>query len=127
MSKLKCNCGHVIADQANNLSFRADYLPDRSSEDFSHDIIEIIKSFNQAKDSGQKENWINENFTVPPYPTDLPDHEMVWDLIHNSFIEKTRTIYQCESCGRIWIQRGLTDNFISFKPETKDWQGILNK
>jgi hypothetical protein len=28
MSKLKCYCGHVIVDQANNLSYSADYLPD---------------------------------------------------------------------------------------------------
>ncbi len=127
MSKLKCNCGHIIADQSNNLPFRADYLPNKSSEDFSRDIVKILESFNQAKDNKQKDNWISENFTVPPYPLDLPDQEMVWDLIHNSFVEKTGTIYQCDVCGRILIQRGHTDNFISFKPETNDWQGILNK
>lgn len=127
MSKLKCSCGYVIADQKNNLAYKANYLPDRSREDFSQDIVRIVKSFNEAKDNGQKKDWISENFTVPPYPTDLPDHEMIWDLIHNSFIGKTATIYQCDACGRILIQRGRTDNFISFKPETKDWQGILNK
>lgn len=127
MSKLSCYCGHVIADQANNLSYRADYLPDESSEDFSRDIVYIIKSFNEAKDTGQRENWINSNFTVPPYPTDLSDQEMIWDLIHNSFVDKRGAMFQCESCGRIWIQRGHSESFISFKPESDDWKGILKK
>lgn len=126
MSKLKCNCGYIIADQAYSLSYKADFLPDSSREDLWKKIVETLKLFNEAKDKRQKEEWMNKNFSVPPYPTDLPDHEMVWDLIHNSFNELTRAIYQCESFGRIWIQQGRTENFISFMPETNDWKGILN-
>jgi hypothetical protein len=127
MSKLKCHCGHTISDVSNNRPYKADFLPDENREDFLNDIVKIIKSFNDAKESGQRDNWIKENFTVPPYPTDLPDQEMIWDLIHNSFIEKTGTMFQCDSCGRILIQRGQTDNFTSFKPETKDFKEMLRK
>jgi hypothetical protein len=126
MSKLKCLCGHTIVDQANNLRYKADFLPDQNREDFWTDIVNIIKDFNDAKEKGEKENWMKENFTVPPYPIDLPDQEMIWDLIHNSFVDKTRTMFQCETCGRILIQEKGSERFITFKPDNDDWTNLLN-
>lgn len=62
MSKLYCVCGHVIVDQRNNLPYKAKFLPDENEEAFWSAIINIIKSFNDAKDKGEKENWLTPFF-----------------------------------------------------------------
>jgi hypothetical protein len=63
---------------------------------------------------------------LPGYPTDLNKSQMIHDLLTSYLANKTQTIYECENCGRIWIQVGQTNQFRSFYPDTKDTNGIFS-
>ncbi|MFN7494903.1 MAG: hypothetical protein ACK5RG_18415, partial [Cyclobacteriaceae bacterium] len=89
-------------------------------------IVNVIKSFLDAKEKGEREQWMQSNFRIPPYPTDLPDQEMIWDLIHDFQVSVRRTIFQCNNCSRIWIQRGHDEMFVSFTPDSDDAKNILD-
>jgi len=125
MSKLTCQCGHVIVDQTYMISYKGRLLPDTEKETVATSLTDSIDALSVANQEGKRLEWINQNFVVPPYPTDLKDSSMVYDLYSSSFIDATKTIYECESCGRILIQVGKTEKFKSFKPETDDTKGIL--
>ena len=124
MGKLKCKCGHVIVDQTDSLEYKGYILPDSHVEVVSNHLIHSIDTLLEATKSGKRLDWIQQNFKVPPYPTDAKDSEMIHDLI----TEKTSTqeIFECENCGRIAIQVGQTNEFKFFTPDSEDTKGILN-
>ena len=42
----------------------------------------------------------------PPYPADATDVEAVHDIVTAAALPVRRTVYECESCGRLWLQEG---------------------
>jgi hypothetical protein len=126
MSKLKCVCGHVIVDQTDHLPYKADLIPDKSYDKFMDSVESDLSGLLKVKNDMEKQEWIKNTFFVPPYPTDLKDSEMISDVLSKHYMTHFKTIYQCEDCGRIFIQKCKTDQFISFKPENDEWRGILD-
>lgn len=126
MSKLKCNCGHTIVDQTNDIPYKGHILPDTLVDKVSDSIIDSIDRLADATNSNRRMDWIKENFSVPPYPTDIKDSGMIFDLISSKLVEIKQDIYECENCGRIAIEIGQTNQFKFFSPDTKDNEGILN-
>lgn len=129
MSRLKCRCGHTIANTADNLAFAADIIPDQSFYEFSQRVSEMIDSLIEASKQGKRLEWIKSHFTCPPYPTDISESGMIHDLLTSqTYYDLNKTIYQCEKCGRIWIEELDGDRFYSFKPEYEDnWTMVLKK
>ena len=119
MSKLKCPCGFVIVDQTDNLSYKG-------SDAISDILVESMDSLSEANKNNRRLEWIKAHFKVPPYPVHLNDSSMIFDLYTSAQLDKTRVIYECESCGRIAIQVGNTDHFKFFSPDTKHTKGILD-
>ncbi len=124
MSKLRCKCGHTIVDQANNLPYKGQILPDQNIDGFDG-VFDKIDTLIESITNGKRIDWINENFDGSVYPTDLKNSSMIYDLICSKFYELNRTIYQCENCQRIWIQIGETEVFAPFAPESQDCKDIL--
>lgn len=127
MGKIGCKCGNTIVDQADNLSYKADIIPDSGQEDIFDRLYELIDAFVEAVKSGKKEEWMRINGLMPPYPQDLSASSMINDLFYNHYLDKTKEIFQCENCGRILIQKGKSHQYVSFKPETEDWKDMLNR
>jgi hypothetical protein len=87
--------------------------------------MEDVATFQDAVRSGQKMEWIEQNFSSQ-YPRDLPDEAIIHDLLMSLLLGKySITLYQCEVCGRLWIQEPHgTEKFRSFMPEGI-WEGTL--
>jgi hypothetical protein len=126
MSKIACECGHIIVDQTDYLSYKGDIIPDIFQELLFEKLNTGIVTFIDAIKNGQKEKWIKETF-LDSYPLDLDNSNMISDLFYMYYSDHKRIIYQCENCGRVLIQKGKSDHFASFKPESDDWRNILGK
>jgi hypothetical protein len=125
MSKIKCECGHVIVDQTDNLNYKGYILPDSQVEKLSIVLTESIDSLIEAIKSGKRAEWIRENFGKE-YPGDLNDSSMIHDLMTHQLVNTTQDIYECVNCRRILIQLGQTREFKIFSPDKKDDQSILS-
>jgi hypothetical protein len=126
MSKIACLCGHIIVDQTDFLSYKGDIIPDVLEPSMFEKLSTIIDSLTDAIENGQREKWINENFS-DPYPMDLQYSSMVHDLFLRYYINETKNIYQCENCGRILIQIGKSQQYSFFRPESDNWRNILGR
>ena len=126
MSKIACECGHIIVDQTDFLNYKGDIIPDVVQPSLFEKLSAIIDSLMNAIENGQREKWINENFG-DPYPRDLQYRSMVYDLFLRYYTNHIKNIYQCENCGRILIQIGQSHQYSSFKPESDDWRNILGR
>lgn len=124
MSKLKCKCGHVISDTTDNLSYKADLMPNQLFYVAFDKIEEVIDSLLEATKRNKRNTWIENHFSNQ-YPRDLTDTQMICDIFTSKVTDLGKDIYQCQNCGRIWIQKGHTDRFTSFMPDDDDWKDIL--
>jgi len=123
MSKLGCECGHVMVDQNVEIDYKASFLrsndfvyKDKSNED--------ISSFIEAIINNQREEWLINYFGKD---TNL-QVKNEWILIYiqsRNEIEKESLMYQCDNCGRIKIQLKNSNDFASFMPEGENWKDIL--
>lgn len=110
-----------------NIPYKGYILLDTQVDKVSTALTDSIDKLVNATNSSERLEWIKENFSVPPYPTDLKDSSMIHDLLSGVVVETTQDIFECENCGRIAIEIGQTNQFKFFSPDTNDTKGILNK
>jgi hypothetical protein len=125
MSRLGCLCGNIIRDQTDFLPYKGKILRDQHTDQF-HDIVaQEIASFIAAISEGKRNKWIEEHFSHQ-YPLNIDNVGIIHDIVVRHFINQyILDIYQCENCGRIWIQESPTSNqFRSFYPDSV-WKETL--
>ena len=123
MSKLSCICGHTIVDQTDNLAYKADFIRNQDLDKIDKRTDDIA-SFIDAVKNGNRDQWLNSYFGSDTYKT-ISDSSVVFDIISRHTLNYESTIYLCEKCGRIKVQVGNTNNFISFTPDDNNWADIF--
>ncbi|MEO8239126.1 MAG: hypothetical protein ABI576_13565 [Flavobacterium sp.] len=124
MSKLRCICGHTIVDQSDNLEYKAHFIRDQNYEaveNYSDDIDLFINSIK----NNNRDKWTEEYFGIDVYKK-LSDSIVIRDIISRYKLKYESEIYQCKNCGRIKIQKGLTNLYASFKIEDEQSMEIFN-
>lgn len=102
MSRLFCTCGHTITDITDYLPYKAYYTPDEDMEQALHDAEEKYRATVEARERGEVRVFIHPVFTV------------------------ARVMYECEACGRLWLQTERhTNEFVPYQPESAK-RGILS-
>lgn len=122
MSKLRWECGNVISDTTDNISYKGLIIRDQDVERiFDDGIAKDINELIEAISKGERENWIREYF-LSGYPfSDVSNLDVISDIISRSFVERKLDVYQCVNCGSIKIQTSSASNmFSSFAAEK--WQ-----
>ena len=126
MSKLNCQCGHIIYDQTDNLPYKAWYCKDENIEDIYEFFIDEIDSFLKANIEGKRNQWIKSKFGKK-YSTELDNKSIINDLLISHQNKWEHLMYQCEKCGRIKLETGDDNYFDSFIPETAEQNKELLK
>ena len=123
MSKFICKCSHIISDKSDNLPYKAAVIRDQVEENFFEDVVAEVSSI--INDSFQADNWV-KNIPVgnawDPKPKDI-----FYDHLSGIYLNYFSTIFECEKCGRIWIQEKGKQTFKSYTPESGEYEGILNE
>lgn len=117
MSQLGCRCGHRIADQTDNLPYKARLLRDQDDMQFGDAIIVELARFAAAKAAGRREEWISQHF-LPIYPRNLPDESVISDYLAGVVLQFTSFVYECERCGRLSLERqpGVNE-YVAYVPD----------
>lgn len=127
MGNFRCSCGFIIPDHTDQLPYKADIyqlVRDQESDSFWDDMLEGIDDFVESLIGGKREEWIGQHFG-DRYPRDLLNREVLHDFMVGFFLSRSLGVYQCEQCGRLWIQEApYGDAYRSFQPEGA-WQGTL--
>ena len=76
-------------------------------------------------EAGQVGTWLKERGYPPEYVTLGPPHgEIVHDRVHAKFVAVMRMMYECESCGRLWVA-GADGRYLEYRPESGQVNGIF--
>jgi hypothetical protein len=122
MSKFGCVCGHSMSDITDNLPYKASFLPDEDTNHALDNVMEEVASLIHARERGEQAEYLTEQALFLPNPT-------LRDILYHAFSHPTfefgRTMYECERCGRIWMQAVPEKNeWVSYLPESAR-RGIL--
>jgi len=126
MSKLACHCGHIIRDQTDLISYKAEIIKDQDvgyiDDKISEGLAELVKLSKESRRS----DWINK-YLWEGYPLDEADGIMIFDYISSIRSRFALTLYECERCGSLWVQENTkSKNFISFSPASEKYESILS-
>lgn len=124
MSKLRCLCGYIITDQAEDLPYKAEYIADADFEEsygkFIHFIAKLLEEGRQLGRSALLAEYFGK-----AYPQDVSAAGIVSDALTSIRVAFGHTMYECENCGRLWLQLVPgKNNYVPYLPETEA-RGVL--
>ncbi|WP_339471122.1 hypothetical protein [Pseudomonas sp. EL_65y_Pfl1_R83] len=122
MSKLGCKCGHVITDQTDSLPYKASLLRDEVENEFWEEVHGELKSFVAAAESGDKVAIAEKFGELTPL---LSATDELQGRISSIYIHRMSTAYECQNCGRLWVQRDASERFVYYVPEKGAYAAIL--
>jgi hypothetical protein len=128
MSKFGCTCGHTIVDQTDFLPYMAHIREDEDTQKPVELLADLLSQYWDARQQGQEADFMRhyelsrgatENWAeiVVRQLAEQSLSQVLADLIAPFWNNYDRTIYECEDCGRLWVQ--MEDgHFVAYLPET---------
>ena len=129
MSKLRCVCDHIIRDQTDNLPYKARFLPDEDHNAVLEAVAANILQFMLARERGDQGAFIHE-FLGGVWSDDEDPATILNVLLTDVIFGSRRLIYECENCGRIWVQKHAEYDkniFVSYSPESNKRQVLRSQ
>ena len=121
---LKCPCGHETAENEPHSHRLGHIVRDQDMVTCFETPAAEVADFLRAIQEGRRQVWVEEFYGKVGF--DLQDGNIIQDILTRRHAQTLLTIFQCEECGRISIERSpSTFSFRSFEPESRDWRGAL--
>jgi len=127
MSHIRCVCGHRISDITDFLPYKAYFLPDQDIEEAMEKSIEEAAQFADEWERGEHAGWLREQ--LEPY---LKEHGLgatIKFIAQHTFNHPTfkfgRPMYECEECGRLWLQKEPVTSMGKYDMPESPARGIL--
>ncbi len=121
MSKLGCTCGNIIPDTKDHLPHKGRILKDQDDYAFFDAASTELALFTKAVAEGRRDEWISRHFS-----RDLDDESIIYAFLSGLDEKYTVVIYECDRCGRLWLQKGTQLNqFIPYSPDNGQYHKIL--
>lgn len=114
--RLLCLCGTALIDTSTTDLFynKGWILPYYSALEFDEDYLPVAVDYVVAVDQGRKAEWVANHY--PPEQLPVSHHEvLVTYAAWND--DQALFIYQCPTCGRLWICHPITKRIYSFNPD----------
>ena len=115
---------HIIVDNGAVQHHMGSILREQSREDYYNRATNEVVEFIRAVQAGKRREWIEQFYGKPGF--DLEDGSVIFDIWTRRDPETVLDIYQCDACGRIFIERAPHSfAYRPFNPEEEDWRGTL--
>jgi hypothetical protein len=115
--KLRCLCDAQIVDQTDFLPYKAAFVPDEDLERYQEPMIRFAADLARAWVDGQREAFLDAHF-ARSYPRDLDIKSLLSDFWTRQSVAYERRMYECEECGRLYVQtRPDKNEYVTYLPE----------
>jgi hypothetical protein len=122
MSKLGCTCGHTIRDQSDELPYKGRVLKAQDQEATLEGIVSDLTLYIRSLLGESQGEW-NQQF---PWLQGKDHHAVLWGIITQYCLQYPIDLYECENCGRLWVQKGVkSQGFVSYVPEDSAIRAVL--
>jgi hypothetical protein len=124
VSKLLCTCGHTIVDQTDYLPYKASFFLDQDQDIRMVRLVETIVDFMKAWREGKEEDVVGMSLSEL-YGSGSELKGFISQTIGAFEAVFSHEMFECEKCGRLWVQPDeRTNEFLPYLPE-EETRGIL--
>ena len=103
------------------MPYKAEYFADEDYEAYYEELVIFLARLVEATEKGEQAAFRREF----PNPEDLDISGFISDNIAGFHARFGRFLYECEQCGRLWLQYDPRNNlYASYTPET-EIRGVL--
>jgi hypothetical protein len=101
-----CECGYAWKGTLpETRDHEGEYLSLVELEQWEREVVGAIGSFLRALASGERDRWFDEStYFNHHYPRDLPDEEVIGDLLTATRLPRGVCVYRCPQCLQVYIQ-----------------------
>jgi len=125
MSKLLCECGHLIHDHSLGLDYKARLISDQKFDDFFNWVTNEIQEYVVAAQEGKTDQWMLDKGFGKDYVNLGLDHgNVLHDHLYGEFLEQKKDVYECTQCGRLLVERE-ENNFLSYSPSNGSFNALF--
>lgn len=122
MSHFACTCGYPIVDITDFLPYKAYFLPDEDTESSLDRVVNLLAEFVEAREQGKQDEFLARH---EPWLSSDDLRKLIRNLFSHPTFGLGRSMYECDKCGRIWMNAHPgTNELVSYLPES-DERGIL--
>ncbi|GCF11755.1 hypothetical protein [Dictyobacter arantiisoli] len=125
MSKFLCRCGYVIIDQEDYLPYKASFFLDADTNISFERFYSYLQDLQIALNEGDIQDFFKKTHGEDVVQESFSLEDSIAMMFGGLIAVFGHTMYECEQCGRIWLQFHRDMNrFIPFHPES-DIRGVL--
>ncbi len=122
MSHFNCVCGYVIVDITDYLPDKAYLLPDEDTETSLDSVVNLLAEFVEAREQGKQDDFLARH---EPWLESNDLRKLIRNIFSHPTFSVGRIMYECEHCGRIWIQaRPHVNEYVPYQSDVPV-RGIL--
>ncbi|NBF12143.1 hypothetical protein [Pseudomonas sp. Fl4BN1] len=123
MSKFGCTCGHVIVDQTDNLPYKASLVRDGHEEALYDALTSLSKALLMAVEAGRLDELMDQTYGKTSWRPKVTEY--IQDQFSSLNIAHSSCVYECQNCGRLWVECGRENRFVSYAPDSGRYQAVL--
>jgi hypothetical protein len=125
--KMRCECGKVMSNTTAPCPTEGWLSGDQDRDATLDELCRDIAAYFRASREGRRDEWLN-SFFLPLYPHDVPDESVVCDILLRNQGRIEHSVWECDECGRLWVQRkpGLNE-YRSYRPDVPGYGAVLLK
>lgn len=117
--RFECECGHVVRDQTDYLPYKAAVLRDEDLERYwdamHYDLAAYISAVRDGKGAAWAAEHLGQGRPVGG------DESVIQTITIGAWIRYFVHAYECEQCGRLYVERERGDRmsrFVVYTPES---------
>ncbi len=123
--KFQCTCGFDIRDTHYDFPWKGDVRRDQDLEPYFEKITRELALLVDAVAAGRRDEWIDQHF-LPGYPHNVSTESLISDYLSGLDEQLTSQVFECENCGRLWIQEQPCVNaYFSYSPDSGGLNRVL--
>ncbi|WP_336355495.1 hypothetical protein [Pseudomonas granadensis] len=112
----------MITDQTDSLPYKASLLRDEVENEFWDEVHRDLKPLVESAEFGDKAAIAD---ALGQFSPSLSAADKLQDRISSLYIQRMSTAYECQNCGRLWVQKQNSEKFVSYVPEEGTYVAIL--
>jgi len=125
---MACLCGAVIRDTVYPCATEGLLLRQQDQERCQEAVGRDIVAFFAAVRDGHRDEWIERIFGAGSELRYDNDDEVVWRINHLHLDDAWLSIAECETCGRLWVQKQSGQNaYLSYAPDQSGYAAVLRR
>ncbi len=128
MSSWTCTCGHSERLTDKPESFRSRILSASDEEAGLAEAAKDVRSFFAARGNGADSEieWLRSYFERPGFES-FSDEDLIEMIIERNLFAGTRTMIECPSCSKIFVELPGSSEVTQFIPEQSPLNANTNK